>query len=137
VAALIIEHAKYLHRDHTPGDDAWSDFLAGLPAARDEALAAAERDIETLESDYRWLHLADLISLAFCAGWEAPFERWGLRGVVKEDTVSLAPFPLAGSTGFSVACRYLEAGFYASDAAVATALATSRWERSRLRIAPE
>ena len=141
VAALIIEHARYLHearhvsRGGAVADDPWSEFLAGLPAARDEALAAADAALDTLLSDYRWLHIADLVSLAVCAGWRKSFGRWGQQGVVQGNTVVLRPFPLAGPTAFSVPCRYLEPALYASDAAMATALASCRWERWTVRLA--
>jgi hypothetical protein len=134
VAALILEHALFLHRDRR-GTPAWDAFLGTLAAERRE-LAAAGLDLAQLEADYRWLHLADLVSLAACAGWEESFERWGLRGRLQGDTLTLAPFPLAGATRFRVACRLLPRGEHASDAALATTLASCRWRDWTLRNAP-
>lgn len=136
VAALIAEHARYLHRAAEPEPGPWRDFLAGLEAQRDEALAEAAYSVSALRQDYRWLHWADLVSLALCAAWQGTHERWGLQVRVTGETVHIEPFPLAGSTAFSVPCRYLERGSYTSDVEIATALALCRWRRLDLRVAP-
>ena len=153
VAAMIAEHARYLHEGNTksrqrddpgasvregPGlrEEEWDEFLAGLETVRRDALAEAELDLEALLEDYRWLHLADLISLAACAGWRQNFSRWHLNGRWDGETLRLEPFPLAGATAFSVPCRHLERADFKSDAAMATALATCRWQRFSFRIAP-
>lgn len=135
VAFLILEHALYLHRHHH-GSAAWDDFLFELEALRDETATAAGVDVQTLQSDYRWLHLVDLLSLAVCADWRDPFERWGFRGCWRPDTLEISPFPLAGTTHFSVPCRYLPRGEYASDSAVSIALAASSWRRFTFRVTP-
>ncbi len=135
VAALILEHALYLHRDHR-GSTAWEGFLSEMESRRDELVAAAEIDGRTLQSDYRWLHLADLLSLVICANWLDPFERWGFHGRWRPDVLQITPFPLAGATRFSVPCRYLPHGDYASDSEVASALAACRWQRFTFRVTP-
>lgn len=134
VSALILEHALSLHRDRR-GSAGWDDFLGELEAER-ERLPEAGIDLAALEADYRWLHLADLLSLAACAGWEESFERWGWRGRMVGQTLGLSPFPLAGATAFRVACRLLPAAEYPSDAALASALAMCRWQEWGFRIAP-
>lgn len=136
VAALIIEHARHLHENATPSPGEWAEFLAGLESLRHDALADAGLELERLLADYRWLHVADLISLVVCGGWREPFVRGDLSGRVAEDTLHLTPFPLAGATAFSVPCRYLERSGYGSDAQMATALAACRWGQLDFRIAP-
>jgi len=136
VAALIIEHCRQLARAPASSPSAWVDFLAGLESQSDDALAEAGLQRKGLLADYHWLHLADLISLAACAGWNHGFVRGNLSGEVAGDTVHLTPFPLAGATAFSVPCRYLEREPFNSDAEMATALATCHWEQLTLRIAP-
>lgn len=136
VAALVIEHARHLHTGAAPASGEWADFLAGLEDNRNDALADAGLDVACLLADYRWLHFADLISLAVCAGWSEPFTRGDLSGWVAADAVHLTPFPLAGATAFSVPCRYLRPAPFGSDAEMATALAGCRWDEFALRIAP-
>lgn len=135
VAVLILEHALYLHGNRR-GSAAWDEFLCELEARRDELATAAGVDLLTLHSDYRWLHIVDLLSLAVCADWRAPFERWGIRGRWRPDTLEISPFPLAGTTHFSVPCRRLPRGEYASDSAVSVALAACSWRRFTFRVAP-
>lgn len=140
VAALILEHARYLHQvQRTAGVETsapWDGFLDELDTLWPLLLAEAELDATTLETDYRWLHLADLLSLTVCAGWSEPFERYGMRGQLKQKTLELAPFPLVGATRFSVPCRILPRRVYPTATAMATALATSRWQSLDLRLAP-
>ncbi|MDH3402988.1 MAG: DUF3891 family protein [Acidobacteriota bacterium] len=135
VAALVLEHARYLHRGRR-GVPAWDEFLDELESRRGELAAAAGLAPAELASDYRWLHTADLCSLVVCADWREPFERRGLRCRLREDGLELSPFPLAGATRFSVPCRDLPSGEYRSDAAVATALAACRWRRLIFRVVP-
>jgi hypothetical protein len=135
VATLILEHALYLHRNRR-GSAPWDDFLEELRGRRDELATAAGLDSRTLRSDYRWLHIADLLSLAVCADWREPFERCGIRGCWRPDALETSPFPFAGTTRFSVPCRYLPRGDFASDSEVATTLAACRWQRLSFRVAP-
>ena len=134
-AALILEHARQLHRSQadSPG---WDDFLSEVEELRSELLVDAEMDDETVQADYRWLHMADLLSLTACAGWAEPFERWGQSGRLEGETLRLFPFPFAGSTAFSVPCRLLPKATFQSDAELATALAVCRWQEWTFRIAP-
>lgn len=136
VAALILEHALFLHSDRR-GATGWGDFFAELESLRSELLEAAGLAGPELELDYRWLHLTDLLSLAACAGWDGSFERWGHAVRVRGASLSLEPFPLAGSTAFEVPCRFLPPARYDSDTELATALARCRWERFTLRLVPE
>jgi hypothetical protein len=134
VAALILEHAIALHRERR-SEPEWHDFLTECDARRLEFEDELEIDAKTLATDYRWLHIADLLSLAACAGRHAAFERQGLKAHFDGQTLELEPFPLAGATSFTVACRYLHRGEYGSDTELATALARCRWQSWTLRIA--
>jgi hypothetical protein len=135
VAALILEHARYLHRSRAGSPD-WDGFLDELEELRPELLAEAGCDEATLRADYRWLHTADLLSLTACAGWTERFERWDRSGLLEGETLRLTPFPFAGSTAFSVPCRLLPRAAFHSDAELATALALCRWHEWTFRIAP-
>lgn len=135
VAALILEHAIHLHRDRR-GEPDWDDFLTECDTRRLELDSELDIDARSLAADYRWLHIADLLSLTACAGWADPFARRGVSGSFDGETLHLDPFPLAGATAFTIPCRYLQGGEYGSDAELATALAVCRWQSWSLRIAP-
>jgi len=91
---------------------------------------------ETLEEDYRWLDLADQISLAACAQWREPAGRHGVRIVPADGgAIGLDPFPLAGATTFRVACRRTPKRAYRGDADLGGELAAARWEERTVRIA--
>jgi hypothetical protein len=126
---LVTHHALRLHQDR-PRTEGWADFLDYLGELQQgllESLGIAEGD---LAADYRWLDLADLISLAVCNRWSGPFERHGVRGHVRSGpdlSLALDPFPLAGATTFRIPCRSLPERPYAGDADLAVELAQVRW----------
>jgi hypothetical protein len=79
-AALVAQHAIVIYdRFHT--DPAWAPFFADMTAARDAMVRAAGQPPEQLLSDYEFVRLADLTSLAFCTGWpgEQRFGQWSVR----------------------------------------------------------
>jgi hypothetical protein len=134
-ALLITRHALQLHRDRR-GQEEWQpflDYLDELYRGLAEATGAAPEDVE---ADYRWLDLADLLSLGVCSRWQEPFGRHGVRAHLQEGTLHLDPFPLAGSTAFRVACRRIPARIYRGDADLGGELAAARWEELPVRLAP-
>ncbi len=133
---LIAQHARALHRDRV-GDEAWGDFhdyLDELERGLLEATGAAPEDVA---ADYRFLDLADLISLSALNRAPERFARHGSSGRREGDAVHLDPFPLAGSTAFSVPCRRIPNRPYAGDADLGGELAAARWQSVRVRLAPE
>lgn len=71
-AALVAQHALHIYRRYK-GEDAWDPFFAEMEKAREHHLSAAGiRHLDDLKRDYRFLRLADLASLTFCAGWTEP-----------------------------------------------------------------
>jgi len=135
VAALILEHARRLHSDAAT-EGAWAEFLSMLDSLRGELLEESGESVENLLGDYRWLEVADSLSLAMCSGLSDAFECHGFNGQLLGETLHLEPFPLAGSTTFSVACRCLAQGDWDSDAEIAVALAQCPWREATFRIAP-
>lgn len=131
---LIVRHAVRLHQERT-GEEwrAFRDYLDELYRGLSEAAGAPE---EQVEADYRWLDLADLISLAVCNGWSEPFGRANFQGRLEEGTLHLDPFPLAGTTAFRIPCRRIPVRAYRGDADLGGELAAARWEDLRVRVAP-
>lgn len=132
---LIARHAARIHQERS-GEEwrAFREHLDELCRGLAEATGATE---EQVEADYRWLDLADLISLAVCNRWSEPFARHGVRGEPGGDgTLRLEPFPLAGATAFRIPCRRIPARAYRGDADLGGELAAARWEELPVRLAP-
>jgi len=138
---LVAEHASQLLQDHR-ARPAWSSFFQTLDEARGalaEELAPGTSDTlaeSEVSRDYRFLELADLLSLAVCSDWSSPFERSGIRFSFKEGTLSLDPFPLAGSTTFQVRYRTIPDRDYSGDADLGVELASARWQSRPIRVRP-
>lgn len=133
-ALLITRHAIQLHRERRGEEwQPFHDYLAELYSGLFEATGAAEEEVE---ADYRWLDLTDLISLAVCNRWSGPFERYGFRGQLRDETLHLDPFPLAGATAFRIPCRRIPDRPYRGDADLGGELAAARWEELAVRLAP-
>lgn len=145
----VVRHARALHREEGGGDGgSETDILRAWRQALDdwkdlenelrERIGLAEVD---LASDYRWLALCDLVSLAVCLRWGEPKETLGttMQVEIEDDlavTLHLDPFPLAGKTTFHVPCRIIPDRAYTGDADLAMELATARWQKVRVRVAP-
>src|SRR5688500_8207027 len=143
-ALLAVEHALVLHADRRDREG-WRELLPRLDERRAELLATCGLAEQELVADYRWLDLADSLSLAACAGWLKPTQRRGFTlapeapeqastGLVAE--VRLAPFPLAGATTLGVPCRFLPARRYRGDADLGAALAAAPWRSLAVRVTP-
>ena len=134
-ALLIVLHAINLHRDRA-GEEGWTEFLDRMLALEGELRQAADASEDEAAADYKLLDRADLISLAVCNDWGDRFDRHGMRGRVRDGTVFLDPFPLAGATTFRIPCRRIPARPYDGDADLGGDLASARWEELRVRVAP-
>ncbi len=134
-AALITRHALSLHADRRSNPD-WAPLLAALDERLTEQLEAAHLDPHDLESDYRWLALADAISLRACGALDDRFESAGTRIERQGDNLAIHPFPLAGATTFAIPCRSIPDRTYESDTDLAVELASAKWTNFRVRILP-
>lgn len=132
-ALLITRHALQLHQGRRD-QDGWQPFLEYL----DELHQGLAREVGTEgeEEDYRWVDLADLLSLGVCNRWREPFGRYGFEAVFRDGTLHLDPFPLAGSTAFRIPCRRIPRRAYRGDADLGGELAAARWEELSVRVAP-
>jgi hypothetical protein len=134
---LIARHALNLFGGRR-GEEGWDRLLGFLEDFERNLLEETGVEPETLEEDYRWIDLADQVSLAACARWREPAGRYGVRIVptpAEDGAIGLDPFPLAGATTFRVACRRIPARPYRGDADLGGELAAARWEERTVRIA--
>jgi hypothetical protein len=134
-ALLVTAHALALFADQAESDG-WRELLPRLAERRNELLERCGLDPEELAADYRWLDLADRLSLVVCNGWNEPFMHHGLSGKLGQEGLALSPFPLAGATTFQVPCRWIEARRYGGDGDLAVTLAAARWGSFPLRVVP-
>ncbi len=79
-AALVANHAVTVYSRYRD-DGAWQSFFPDMTALRDLHVRASGRTIADLEADYRFVLLADLISLTFCTAWNDPqrYDDWTVR----------------------------------------------------------
>jgi len=89
-AALVAQHATVIYDRHHR-DESWAPFFRTIHSMREEMLAASRYSFDELESDYQFVRLADLISLAFCMGLSGE-QQWGRSSVRLSDSrVFVAP----------------------------------------------
>ncbi|HVT59047.1 MAG TPA: DUF3891 family protein [Thermoanaerobaculia bacterium] len=136
-ALLIARHARQLHRGRAApaGSGPWSEFLRHIEEVERELAEQLGVSGAAVAADYRFIDLADQVSLAACGGWSEPFERWGRRGRLQGWSVILDPLPLAGATTFRVACRRIPRRAYRGDADLGGELAAARWDELIVRLA--
>ena len=134
-ALLITRHALNLFQNRRE-EETWAAFVAFLTDLEQSLREETGVPREELEADYRFVDLADQISLAACNGWREPVERRGVRIAGSDDAVRLAPFPLAGATTFRVPCRRIPQRAYRGDAELGGELAAARWGELNVRVAP-
>src|SRR5215510_2013991 len=83
-AALVAQHAIVIYDRHH-GDASWAPFFRAIRGMRDDMCVASGYSFDELESDYRFVRLADLISLGFCMGLSGE-QRWGRSSIRLSDT---------------------------------------------------
>ncbi|HEX9944398.1 MAG TPA: DUF3891 family protein [Thermoanaerobaculia bacterium] len=133
-ALLITRHALNLFAGRR-AEEGWAPFLDFLQDFERSLLGETGVPREALEADYRWIDLADQISLAACNRWREPVEHHGMRIAPGDGAVHLDPFPLAGATTFRVPCRRIPLRPYQGDADLGGELAAARWEELTVRVA--
>ncbi len=145
-ALLVTRHALQLFGGRR-GEEEWASLLAFLTDFESSLMAESGVSRKDLETDSRWIDLADLVSLAGCGGWQDPVEQspmehhgWRIEprdmdGRVR--SVALDPFPLAGATTFRVPCRRIPNRAYRGDADLGGELAAARWGEMTVRLEPK
>lgn len=134
-AALITRHGIGLHEDRRAAR-AWTEFFTTLEERLEELLERAGYDAADLESDYRWLRLADALSLDACGALGGGSGTETTRVERRDLDLTLDPFPLAGATTFDIPCRHIPNRRYDSDTDLAVEMASARWTRFQVRLTP-
>jgi Protein of unknown function (DUF3891) len=133
-ALLITRHARELHADRR-GREGWTEFLEAMDEREEELREATGASDQIVATDYRFLDLADRISLAACNASSRPIDYRGLRIHFHDGTVHLDPLPLAGATTFRVPCRSIPNRPYRGDADLVSELAAARWQELTVKLA--
>jgi hypothetical protein len=122
-AALVAQHALTVY-GHFASDLAWTPFFDTMRERCATLLTrCAPGSAEHLRADYRFVHAADRISLAFCTGWPQALESYGRQIILKQDTVEVSPDPFAGArVPLRIRARRLPVREYASAADLRAAL---------------
>lgn len=139
---LILHHGQVLHRRHR-GVPAWDAFFAELDRRAEDLAADSDVSPADLERDYRFLQIADELSLLACGARNStrlkelslPLEgrSYRARGTLQE--LYLHPFPFAGATSFEVDCRRIPRQPYDPET-LSSALLTTRWTRLTVACRP-
>ena len=95
---------------------AWSAFFGETTARRDHELARTGHSQEELLHDYRFLGVADLLSLSFCNGWTDERERLGCRVRYADGAINVTPALFAEPVPVRIRVRRLPDRRYASAA---------------------
>ena len=125
-AALVAQHAITVYDRYRP-DPEWHGFFREMAALRDLLVQAVARSESELIADYEFVRLGDLISLAFCTGWddEQRFGRWRISR--SEARVLVTPDAFDGAVvPFAVEGRSIPAGSFAATEQLTLALKDAR-----------
>jgi hypothetical protein len=133
-ALLVAHHAFELHCSHL--GRVWQEFLAEISERKEELSRNAGIGEAEVRRDYGFLELADLVSLFACEASDSRGERRGYVFSASEREILLDPFPLAGSTSFSVPSRCLADRDFENGVDLVSELAGAAWKKTTVRLAP-
>jgi hypothetical protein len=133
-ATLILAHAINLHRERE--EEGFPELVTAWREQQGELFEEQGIDGEEIAEEYRWLDLADQLSLALSSRWQRSFESYGFHVEVGGDRLTLDPFPLAGATRFEISCRRIPRRDYRGDGDLAVELASARWQSLSVRVVP-
>jgi hypothetical protein len=121
-AALVAQHALTVYTRLRANPD-WHAFFAKMGVLRDALLKKTNLKPIELESDYVFLRLGDLISLAFCTGSNDLNQFGGYRVELFRERVIVEPDLFAGyEVPVQITATELSAKRFRSDAALQEAL---------------
>ena len=97
VAALVAQHSLTIFKDHR-GKPEWQAYFDAMTARRDALLARCNPQVAArIDEDYRFVRMADLMSLVFCNAWPEPLDYGGHRIVLTGSVLTVTPDPFGGA----------------------------------------
>jgi hypothetical protein len=114
-AALVAHHAISVY-DTQRNNPTWAAFFEQTTSRRDQELARTEHGQTELLQDYRFLGVADLLSLSFCSAWVDERERFGCRVRYADGTINVTPSLFTEPIPVRIRVRRLPDRRYASAA---------------------
>ncbi len=138
VGLLVLKHALEIHPDYW-NEAGWNELGEDFAELEEELLAVAGVTRSLIQNDYKFLELADTLSLGACGALGTDLVRsvsGRYRFELEVGRIALSPFPLAGATTLGIACRTLTKTTFESDAALAAELAVSTWSRLPVHVEP-
>ena len=137
-ALLILRHAIGIHRNNW-ASAGWKEFGEELAELEKELHEAAGIAHSAVQDDYRFLELADTLSLGACGALGIhPSEgtRAGYHFEIELGRIRLVPLPFAGATTLNVAFRTMPRKSFDSAAGFAAELAVATWKRFPVHLEP-
>lgn len=124
-AALIAQHALTVHAEQR-AHPAWRPFFETMETLRTALLAPGTTDA-SFAADYRFVRIADLLSLVFCNGWTEPFDLPdGRRTILIGTSLEVTPDPFAGArVPLRIAARRMPVRTYRTPDELRHALASA------------
>jgi hypothetical protein len=124
-AALVAQHAVFVY-SRFESDPEWLPFFTEMKALREHHRARAGLDAATLQRDYDFVRLGDLISLTFCNPW-TDRQQHGAYSIIGDGTdLVIEPDPFGGArVPLEIRARRLPNRAYAGAADAARA-----WEEA-------
>jgi hypothetical protein len=136
VGALVAQHALTVYRDNREKTE-WQPFFEDMSRRRDALLARCEAGAaETIDADYRFVRMADILSLIFCKGWRQPYDHDGYHIATTDGALTVTPNPFGGArVPVKLAARRIARRRYdsATDLRNALAAAPLEWIESVAR----
>ena len=126
VAALVAQHALTVYRDNREKPE-WQPFFDDMARRRTDLLARCPAQArETTDADYRFVRMADILSLIFCKGWRQPYDHDGYHIAVDAGALTVTPDPFAGAhVPIRVAARRIPNRRYDSAATLRATIAAA------------
>lgn len=137
-ALLILRHANAIHKDYW-NSAGWKEFGDELVELEGEIREASGISQLAVQDDYKFLELADTLSLGACGALGTNLSEGicsGYRFELELGRIALIPFPFAGATTLNIACRTLTRKSFESAASLAAELAVATWTRLPVHIVP-
>jgi hypothetical protein len=114
-AALVAQHAISVY-ERQREKPSWAAFFDDMAARRDRELARTSHSARELADDYRFIGVADLLSLSFCNAWADTHERFGCAVRYAGGAIHVTPPLFSEPVSLRIRVRRLPDRRYASAA---------------------